>query len=98
MSEQKAPYGYGGGDLPAQVDYLRDVQRAILDRVDRVYERVDQTEAKLGTRITDLEIKMTTTFADLRESQRVLAQMLTELLARTPPLPDSGRTTDQQGE
>jgi hypothetical protein len=92
MSEQKAPYG---GDIPAKVKELDNVQRAILDRVDRVHDRIDRLEVKMDAKFVDLENQMKTSFADLRESQRVLAQMLTELLARIPPRPDSGKIADQ---
>jgi hypothetical protein len=60
------------------------VERAILDRVDRVYDQVNRVEARLNVKITGLETKMDTRLDAIEENQRVMGQMLAEVLARLP--------------
>jgi hypothetical protein len=73
-----------GQTTSARLDKLEKVERAILDRVDRVYDQVNRVEARLNVKITGLETKMDTRLDAIEENQRVMGQMLAEILARLP--------------
>jgi hypothetical protein len=81
-----------GPTIETRVAELERVERAILDRVDRTNERITRLEVKMDQRFTDLERKMEKRFMGIEENQRVMTQMLTEILTRLPGWPPN----DQQ--
>lgn len=61
--------------IETRVSELERVERAQIDRTDRIIERVDRLEARMDARFTALEVKMDSRLDQLQQEMHIIVDM-----------------------